>query len=132
MTSFFSAPLCPQFSSVAQSCLTFCDPIDCSRPGFPVHHPSPELAQTYVHRVGDAIQLSHPLPSPSPPAFSLSQHLSSLVEGFVIIQTQNIYLKISGKILQGNSQELSGLDILRLEIQFRYKLCYYWQMNEHF
>ena len=58
-------------SSVAQSCLTLCDPIDCSTPGFPVHHQLPELAQTLVHRVSDAIQPSHPLSSPSPPAFNL-------------------------------------------------------------
>ena len=63
-----------QFNSVAQSCLTLCDPMDCSTPGFPVHHQLPELAQTHVYWVGDAIQPSHPLLSPSPPAFSLSQH----------------------------------------------------------
>ena len=57
-----------QFSSVTQSCATLCDPMDCSTPGFPVHHQLPELAQTCVHRVGDAIQPSHPLSSPSPPA----------------------------------------------------------------
>ena len=51
-----------------------CDPMDCSRPCFPVHHQLPELAQTHVHRVGDAIQPSHPLSSPSPPTFNLSQH----------------------------------------------------------
>ena len=65
-----------QFSSVTQSCLTLCDPMDCSTPGFPVHHQLPELAQTHVHRVSDAIQPSDPLSSPSPPAFSLSQHQS--------------------------------------------------------
>ena len=59
--------------SVAQSYLTLCDPMDCSMPGFPVHHQLPELAQTHVHRVGDAIQLSHPLSSPSPPTFNISQ-----------------------------------------------------------
>ena len=64
-----------QFSSVTQSCLTLCDPMDCSTPGFPVHHQLLELAQTHVHRVGDAIQPSHPLSSPCPPAFNLSQHL---------------------------------------------------------
>ena len=62
-----------QFSLVAQSCLTW-DPKDCSTPGFPVHHQLPELTQTHVHRVGDAIQPSHSLSSPSPPAFNLSQH----------------------------------------------------------
>ena len=63
-----------QFSSVAQLCPTLCDPVDCSMPGFPVHHQLLELAQTHVHWVGDAIQTSHPLSSPSPPAFNLSQH----------------------------------------------------------
>ena len=63
-----------QFSSVAQSCLTLYDPMDCSTPGFPVRHQRPELAQTHVHRAGDATQPSHPLSSPSPPAFNLSQH----------------------------------------------------------
>ena len=61
-------------SSVAQSCLTLCDPLDCSMPGFPVHHQLLELAQTLVHRVGDAIQPYRPLSSPSPPTFSLSQN----------------------------------------------------------
>ena len=61
-------------STVVQLCLTLCDPIDCSTPGFAVHHQLPETAQTYVHPVGDAIQSSHPLSSPSPPAFNLSQH----------------------------------------------------------
>ena len=56
-----------QFSSVAQSCPTLCDPMDCSTPGFPVHHQLPELAQIHVHQVDDAIQPSHPLSSPSPP-----------------------------------------------------------------
>ena len=64
----------PQFSSVAQSCLILCNPMDCSTPGFPVHQQLLELAQTHVHQVGDAIQISHPLSSPSLPAFSLCQH----------------------------------------------------------
>ena len=63
-----------QFSSVAQSCPTICDPLNCSKPGFPVHHHLLELAQTHVHQLGDAIQPSHPLSSPSYPAFNLSQH----------------------------------------------------------
>ena len=62
-----------QFSSVTQLCLTLCDPMGCSRPGLPVHHQLLEPTQTHVHRVGDAIQPSHPLSSPSPPAFNLSQ-----------------------------------------------------------
>ena len=60
--------------SVAQSCPALCDPMHCSTSGFPVLHHLPELAQTPVHRVSDAIQPSHPLSSPSPPAFNLSQH----------------------------------------------------------
>ena len=63
-----------QFSSVAQSCLTLCDPMDCSTPGLPVHHQLPESTQTHVHGVGDAIQPSHPLSSPSPPAPNPYQH----------------------------------------------------------
>ena len=63
-----------QFSSVAQSCLTLCDPMNCSTPGLLVHHQLPDCTQTHVHQVGDAIQPSHPLLSPSPPALNLSQH----------------------------------------------------------
>ena len=60
-----------QFSLVTQSCLTLCNPMDCSSPGFPAHHQLLELNQTHVHWVSDAIQPSHPLSSPSPPAFIL-------------------------------------------------------------
>ena len=72
----FSQVISPvQFSSVQLlSSVQLCSPMDCSTPGFPVHHQHPELTQTHVHKVSDAIQLSHPLSSPSPPAFSLSQH----------------------------------------------------------
>ena len=63
-----------EFSSVAQSCPTLCDPMNHSTPGLPVHHQLPEFTQTHVHRVSDAIQPSHPLSSPSPPAFILLQH----------------------------------------------------------
>ena len=68
--------LCPfmSASSVAQLCPTLCDPMDCSMPGFPVHNQFPEPTQPHVHQVGDAIQPSHPLSSPSPPAFNLSKH----------------------------------------------------------
>ena len=62
------------YSSVTQSCPTLCDPMDHSTPGFPVHHQLPELTQTHIHRVGEAIQPSHPLSSPSPPTSNLSQH----------------------------------------------------------
>ena len=62
-----------QFSSVTQSCLTLCNPMDCSMPGLPVHHQLLEFTQTHLLRLGDAIQPSDPLSSPFPPAFSLSQ-----------------------------------------------------------
>ena len=65
-----------QFSSVAQSCPTLCDPVNCSMSGLPVHHQLPESTQTHVHQVGDAIQPSHPLSSPSPPDPNPSQHQS--------------------------------------------------------
>ena len=71
-----SLPLCPwdQFSSVAQSCPTLCNPMDCSKPSLPVQHQLPEFTQTHAHWVDDAIQSSRPLSSPSPPVFNLSQH----------------------------------------------------------
>ena len=65
-----------QFSSVAQSCPTLCDPMNHSTPGLPVHHQLPEFTQTHVHRVSDVIQPSHPGSSPSPPAPNHSQHQS--------------------------------------------------------
>ena len=70
---FFSSV---QFNSVAQSCPILCDPMNRSMPGLPVHHQLPEFTQTHVHQVGDAIQPSHPLASPSPPAPNPSQHQS--------------------------------------------------------
>ena len=80
MRSPRTSPLCTDTPlgccccSVAQSCLTLCDPMDCSTPGLPVLYYLPEFALTHVHRVSDAIQPSHPLWSPSPPALDLSQH----------------------------------------------------------
>ena len=62
------------FSSVTQLRPTLCNPMRCNTPGFPVHHQLPQFTQTHVHQVGDAIQPSHPLSSPSLPAFNLSQH----------------------------------------------------------
>ena len=69
-----SCILCLQFSSVAQSCPTLCDPMNRSMLGLPAHHQLPEFTQTHVHRIGDAIQPSHPLSFPSPPAPNPSQH----------------------------------------------------------
>ena len=72
-----------QFSSIAQSCLTLCDPMNCSTSGLPVHHQLPEFTQTHVHRVGDAIQPSHPLLSPWQIMSLLFNMLSSLVIAFL-------------------------------------------------
>ena len=65
-----------QFSLVAQSCPTLCDPMNCSTPGLPVHHQFSEFTPAHIHWVNDAIQPSHPLSSPSPPAFDFSQNQS--------------------------------------------------------
>ena len=73
ISSLCLRPCSVQFSSVTQSCLTLCDPMNRSTPGLPVHHQLPEFTQTQVHRVGDAIQPSHPLLSPAP---NPSQHQS--------------------------------------------------------
>ena len=73
-THLYTMEYSVQFSSVAQACLTLCDPMDCSMPGLPVYHQLPESIQTHVRWVGDAIQPSHPLSSPSPPALNLFQH----------------------------------------------------------
>ena len=71
---YFMSKTMHQFSSVTKLWLTLWDPMDCSTPGFPVLHQLPELTQTRVHWVGDAIQPSYPLSTPSPPTFNLSQH----------------------------------------------------------
>ena len=101
-----------QFSSVAQSCLTLCHPMDCSMPGLAVHHQFPELAQTPVHRVGDAIQPSHPLSSPSPPAFNLSQHQGL----FQWVSSSHQVTKVVELQLQHQSfQWISGLISFRID-----------------
>ena len=84
---WFSLDICSvQFISVAQLCPTLCDPVNCSTPGLPVHHQLPEFTHTHVHRVGDAIQPSHPLSSPSPPAFNLLQHQGLFSESVLRIR----------------------------------------------
>ena len=98
-----------QFSSVAQSCLTHCDPMNHSMPGLPVHHQLPESTQTNVHWVGDAIQPSHPLSSPSPPALNLSQHQVR----FKWISSSHQVAKVLGFQLQHQSlQWIPGTDLL--------------------
>ena len=96
-------------SSISQfspSCPTLCDPMDCSTPGFHVHHQLLEFTQTHVHRVGDAIQPSHPLSSPSPPTFNLSQHqgLFKWVSSFQI-RWPNVGVSASASVLPMNIQD---------------------------
>ena len=86
-----------QFSSVAQSCPTLCDPMNRSTPGLPVHHKLPEFTQTHVHRVSDAIQPSHPLSSPSPSAPSPSQH-QSLFQWVCVIKPSSLLLTLCSEI----------------------------------
>ena len=101
-----------QFNSVSQLCPVFCHPMDCSMPGFPVHHQLPELAQTHVHRVSNAIQPSHPLLSPSPPSLNLSQH-----QGLFNVSVLNIrwskYWSFTFSISPSN--EYSGLISFRMD-----------------
>ena len=94
-----------QFSSVAQSCLTLCDPMNRRMPDLPVHHQLPEFTQTHVHRVGDAIQPSHPLSSPSPPAPNPSQHQGL----FQWVNSLHIGLTASASVLPMNTQNWSPL-----------------------
>ena len=100
------------FSSVAQSCPTLCDPMNCSTPGLPDHHQFPKLAQTHFHRASDAIQPSHPLSSPSPPAFSLSQNQGLSVESVLCIRWPK-YWSFSFSI--SSSSEYSGLISFRMD-----------------
>ena len=100
-----------QFSSVTQLCPVLCNPLDCSMPGFPVHRRLLALAQTHAHRVSGAIQPSHPLSSPSPPAFNLSQH-QSLFQSVLSI-TWPKYWSFSFSISLSN--EYSGLISFRMD-----------------
>ena len=100
-----------QFSSVAQSCPTLCDPVNCSRPGLPVHHQLPEFTKTHVHRVGDAIQPSHLL-SPSPPAPNPSQHRGLFhvlcIESWIFWECSDIRLNVysyHGEMSKGTSKK---------------------------
>ena len=91
------------FSSVAQSCLTICEPMDYSTPGPPVHQQLPELDQTHVHRVSDAIQPSHPLLSPCPPALNLSLHQNLLMSQSFASGGQSIGVSASTSVLPMNT-----------------------------
>ena len=95
-----------QFSSVTQSCLTLCNPMDYSTPGFPVHHQHPELTQTHVHQVIDAIRLSHPPPSPSPLTFNLSQHQGLFKRVSALHQVAKVLrVSVSASVLPVNIQD---------------------------
>ena len=93
-----------QFSSAAQSCLILCSPMHCSTSGFPVHHQLLEFVQTHIHQVGDAIQPSQPLTSPSPSAFNLSQHqgifkwVSSLHQVAKVLELQLQHQSFQGTV----------------------------------
>ena len=99
-----------QFSSVAQSCPTLCHPMNLSTAGLLVHHQLPEFTQTHVHRVGDAIQPSHPLSSPSPPAPSPSQHQSLFQWVNSAWGSQSIGVSASASVLPVNTQDWSPLE----------------------
>ena len=109
-----------QYSSFAQTCLTLCDPMDCSMPGLHVHHQLLEFTQTYFHWVSDAIQPSYPLSSPSPPAFSLAQH-QGLFKWISSLHQMARYWGFSYRISPSNdysrliSFRMDWLDLLALQ-----------------
>ena len=106
-----------QFSSVTQSCPTLCDPMNCSMQGLPVHHQLPESTQTHVHRVGDAIQPSHPLSSPSPPAsrsFQMSQLFASAGQSIGVSASTSV-LRISPEHPGLISLRMDWLDLLAVQ-----------------
>ena len=94
-----------QFSSVAKLCPALCDSMDCSMPGLPIHHQLLEFTQTHVHWVGDAIQPSHPLSSPSPPTFNLSQHQGLFKWVVFASGGQSIGVSASASVLPVNIQD---------------------------
>ena len=99
-------------SSVAQLCLTVCDPMDCSMPGLPVHRQLPEPIQTPVHHIGDAIQPSYPQSSPSPPAFNLSQDQGLFHESVLHIRWPKYW---SFSISISSSKEYPGVISFRID-----------------
>ena len=98
-----------QFSSATESCPTLCNPTDCSTPGFPVHHQLPELAQTYWHQFGDAMQPAHPLSSPSLSVFNLPQHHVFSNESVLLIRWPKYW-----RFSISPSNEYSGLISFRI------------------
>ena len=109
-----------KFTLVAQSCQTLCDPRDCSMLGFPVYHEMPEFTQTHVHRVSDTTHPSHPLLSPSPPTFSLSQHQSPLNESVLHIRWPKYWsfsfsISLSNEYSRLISIKIDWLDFLAVQ-----------------
>ena len=98
-------PFLASFISVAHSCLTICDPMDCGRPGFHVHHQLLNFTQTHVHQVGDAIKPSHPLSFPFPPAPSPSQHESFPMSWLLALGGQSIGVSASASDRPMNIQD---------------------------
>ena len=101
-----------QFSSVAQSCPTLCDPMNCSTPRLPVHHQLPEFTQTHIHRVSDTIQPSHPLSSPSPPA-PISPSIRVFSNESTLCMRWPKYWSFSFSIIP--SKEIPGLFSFRMD-----------------
>ena len=99
-----------QFSSVAQSCLTLCDPMNHSTPGLPVYHQLPEFTQTHIHRVSDDIQPSHPLSSPSSPASNPSQHQSFPMSQLFTWGGQSTGVSALASVLPKNTQDWHPLE----------------------
>ena len=128
--SFLSYSL-KTLSLVAQSCPTLCDPMDCSTPGFPVHHQFPELAQTHVYQVVDAIQPSHPLSSPSP-ALNLSQHQGLFQWGsssYQVDWSYNFYISAFNEYSGLISFRIDWFDLLAVQGTFKGLLQY--QVQKH-
>ena len=100
-------------SSVVQLCPNLCNPMECSKPGLPVHHELPKLAQIHVHRVRDAIKPSHPLSSPSPPAFNLSQHQGLFNESVLCIRWPRV---LEFQLQHQSFQWISGLISSRIDL----------------
>ena len=115
-------PLSVQFSSVAQSCPILCDPMNRSTPGLPVHHQLPEFIQTQVHRVSDAIQPSHPLASPSPPALNPSQHQSLFLWYFLSWNSNGIH-SLNLHLSENMFVSLSLQRLFWWVLNFRWAVC---------
>ena len=123
-----------QFSSVAQSCLTLSDSMNCNRPGLPVHHQLPEFTETHVHRVSDAIQPSHPLSSPSPPAPSPSQHQSFPVSQLFAWGGQSTGVSVLTSFLPKNTQDwypLEWIGCISLQFKGLSKVFYNTTVQKH-